>query len=166
MEGNRKGKRVRLDNMFGRIRSSPSPAELLELERPPSKFFKDDSLSIYEATLVKLKQGSQRSTTSEHDLSPTLQDSMESELNSNSNSLESSPQVFGSGSNSSCLGVLSSPNQEQRRGRDISIYYLFSKYASSHQNQGSTSYGSDGSSANTSACSSDSELTGRSRLKL
>ncbi|XP_008439378.1 uncharacterized protein LOC103484190 [Cucumis melo] len=42
--------------MFGRIRSSSS---LDSLERPPSKILKDDCLSIYETTLMKLKLGSQ-----------------------------------------------------------------------------------------------------------
>ncbi|EYU23155.1 hypothetical protein MIMGU_mgv1a020033mg, partial [Erythranthe guttata] len=45
--------------MFGRVRASPiSSLELLEMERPPSKIIKHDSLSIYESTLLKLKQGS------------------------------------------------------------------------------------------------------------
>lgn len=46
--------------MFGRVRASPLPSQLDSLETPPSKIFKDDSLSIYEATLMKLKLGSQR----------------------------------------------------------------------------------------------------------
>ncbi|XP_050225310.1 uncharacterized protein LOC126674831 [Mercurialis annua] len=41
--------------MFGRVRTSSS-----SLDRPPSKIFKDDPLSIYESTLMKLKLGSQR----------------------------------------------------------------------------------------------------------
>ncbi|KAL8456808.1 hypothetical protein ACS0TY_034882 [Phlomoides rotata] len=45
--------------MLGRVRaSSISSLELLEMERPPSKITKHDSLSIYESTLLKLKQGS------------------------------------------------------------------------------------------------------------
>ncbi|XP_023542779.1 uncharacterized protein LOC111802587 [Cucurbita pepo subsp. pepo] len=43
--------------MFGRIRS---PSSLDSLERPTSKIHKDDCLSIYETTLMKLKLGSQR----------------------------------------------------------------------------------------------------------
>ncbi|EOY22395.1 Uncharacterized protein TCM_014572 [Theobroma cacao] len=46
--------------MLGRVRASPSPSPLDSLETPPSKIIKDDSLSIYEATLMKLKLGSQR----------------------------------------------------------------------------------------------------------
>ncbi|XP_021720239.1 uncharacterized protein LOC110687904 [Chenopodium quinoa] len=150
--------------MFGRIRSSPSPVELLELERLPSKLLKHDSLSIYESTLVKLKQGSQRN------LSPTTLDSMEYE--SNSNVLEDSPKVSGlcgeqgrltsCNTDSSCISVSSSPNQEQKTGREISIHCLFSKYANSRQKQGATGC-NGGSSVSISTCSSDSESTGCSR---
>lgn len=152
--------------MLGKIRPSPSPAECLELERLPSKLFKDDSLSIYESTLVKLKQGSQR------DSSPVSQDLMD--FDSNSNASEDSPKVLVScstpglpacSSDSSCVSVSSTPDQEQKRGREISIRYLFSKYASSHHKQGSTTSYNSGSSVNISACSSDSDSTGCSRLQ-
>ncbi|XP_045790720.1 uncharacterized protein LOC123885481 [Trifolium pratense] len=45
--------------MFGRIRASPSSLDSLEFS-PPSKILKDDSFSIYEATLMKLKLGAKR----------------------------------------------------------------------------------------------------------
>ncbi|CAL5198147.1 unnamed protein product [Lathyrus oleraceus] len=45
--------------MFGRIRASPSSLDSLE-GFPPSKILKDDSFSIYEATLMKLKLGAKR----------------------------------------------------------------------------------------------------------
>ncbi|KAH6828279.1 hypothetical protein C2S53_017844 [Perilla frutescens var. hirtella] len=46
--------------MFGRVRASPATSlELLESERSHCKIIKHDSLSIYESTLLKLKQGSQ-----------------------------------------------------------------------------------------------------------
>ncbi|WJX94462.1 hypothetical protein P8452_75877 [Trifolium repens] len=45
--------------MFGRIRASPSSLDSLECF-PPSKILKDDSFSIYEATLMKLKLGAKR----------------------------------------------------------------------------------------------------------
>ncbi|OMO94630.1 hypothetical protein CCACVL1_05902 [Corchorus capsularis] len=51
--------------MFGRVRASPSPSPLDSLETPPSKIIKDDSFSIYEATVMKLKLGSQRHLISE-----------------------------------------------------------------------------------------------------
>ncbi|KAJ7945754.1 Up-regulator of cell proliferation like [Quillaja saponaria] len=44
--------------MFGRVRASSSSLE--SLEGSPSKILRDDSLSIYEATLMKLKLGAQR----------------------------------------------------------------------------------------------------------
>ncbi|PIA25182.1 hypothetical protein AQUCO_12300016v1 [Aquilegia coerulea] len=46
--------------MLGRVRASPSSLESLELERPSSKLIKGDALSIYEATLEKLRLGSRR----------------------------------------------------------------------------------------------------------
>ncbi|KAG6573109.1 hypothetical protein SDJN03_26996, partial [Cucurbita argyrosperma subsp. sororia] len=66
--------------MFGRIRS---PSSLESLERATSKIHKDDCLSIYETTLMKLKLGSQR------DPCPpiTLEDALEDgETDSNSSS--------------------------------------------------------------------------------
>ncbi|CAH2064842.1 unnamed protein product [Thlaspi arvense] len=46
--------------MFGRLRPPPSPADCLE--RNPAKIIKDDPLSVYESTLLKLKQGSRLDT--------------------------------------------------------------------------------------------------------
>ncbi|KAM3381296.1 hypothetical protein P3S68_006869 [Capsicum galapagoense] len=49
--------------MLGRVRRSTiSSLEELELERPSSKFIKADSLSVYETTLMKLREGSRRDT--------------------------------------------------------------------------------------------------------
>ncbi|KAJ0106274.1 hypothetical protein Patl1_18235 [Pistacia atlantica] len=45
--------------MFGRVRAASSTLDCLELEKPPSKLIRDDSFSIYEVTLMKLKLGSQ-----------------------------------------------------------------------------------------------------------
>ncbi|KAL0847454.1 hypothetical protein Bca101_020700 [Brassica carinata] len=42
--------------MFGRLRPPPSSPD--SLERYPAKIIKDDPLSVYESTLLKLKQGS------------------------------------------------------------------------------------------------------------
>ncbi|CAN1129942.1 hypothetical protein LINPERPRIM_LOCUS12951 [Linum perenne] len=63
--------------MFGRLRPPPSSPDSLELERSHSKLFKDDCLSVYEATLMKLKQGSQLATT--YSCHPPIEDKMESE---------------------------------------------------------------------------------------
>ncbi|PWA50972.1 hypothetical protein CTI12_AA467970 [Artemisia annua] len=47
--------------MLGRVRAcSLSSLQVLEMERTPSKLLKDDNLSIYEKTLLKLQKGSQR----------------------------------------------------------------------------------------------------------
>ncbi|CAN8254890.1 unnamed protein product [Cochlearia groenlandica] len=48
--------------MFGRLRPPPSSPECLE--RYPAKIIKDDPLSVYESTLLKLKQGSRLETVS------------------------------------------------------------------------------------------------------
>ncbi|XP_062116035.1 uncharacterized protein LOC133830131 [Humulus lupulus] len=74
--------------MFGRVRaasSSSSSLESLVLERPPSKIVKEDSLSVYEATLVKLKLGSQRNLSSQP---PKDEGGVDAGLSSCSNSLE------------------------------------------------------------------------------
>ncbi|RID58362.1 hypothetical protein BRARA_F01667 [Brassica rapa] len=46
--------------MFGRLRPPPSSPD--SLERYPAKIIKDDPLSVYESTLLKLKQGSRLDT--------------------------------------------------------------------------------------------------------
>ncbi|ESQ45706.1 hypothetical protein EUTSA_v10011023mg [Eutrema salsugineum] len=46
--------------MFGRLRPPPSSPDCLE--RYPAKIMKDDPLSVYESTLLKLKQGSRLDT--------------------------------------------------------------------------------------------------------
>ncbi|KAJ8450645.1 hypothetical protein Cgig2_020282 [Carnegiea gigantea] len=128
--------------MFGRIRASPSPAECLEMESPCSKLFKDDSLSIYEATLLKLKRGSRLSLSSEHNLSPVSEDSME--LESNGDFSEASPQGSAScskqgtptcSSDGSSGSFSSSSNEEPKTRREVSIQLLFSRYNNSHPKQ-------------------------------
>ncbi|KAF2314159.1 hypothetical protein GH714_023799 [Hevea brasiliensis] len=71
--------------MFGRLR--PSTSSLDSLERPPSKIFKDDPLSIYEATLIKLKLGSQR------DLSSSFKETMEMESDCSAATASSSMEL-------------------------------------------------------------------------
>ncbi|PON45617.1 hypothetical protein PanWU01x14_257280 [Parasponia andersonii] len=68
--------------MFGQIRASSSSLE--SLERPTSKILKEDSLSIYEATLVKLKLGSQHNLS----LPPEKVGHIDAVLVSSSTSLE------------------------------------------------------------------------------
>ncbi|KAF8100093.1 hypothetical protein N665_0231s0032 [Sinapis alba] len=51
--------------MFGRLRPPPSSPD--SLERYPAKIIKDDPLSVYESTLLKLKQGSRLDTVAPSD---------------------------------------------------------------------------------------------------
>ncbi|XP_004309797.1 PREDICTED: uncharacterized protein LOC101303872 [Fragaria vesca subsp. vesca] len=142
--------------MFGRVRASSIPAE--SLERPPCKIFKDDSLSIYEVTLMKLKLGSKRN------LSPCSNEVVEMDAGSNSSSLESEPMNIevncaSSGTSSSPDSVASFPQEEvmtldtdcsserssvsssgcdsagtlkQPRSTEVSVLYLFSKFKRAH----------------------------------
>lgn len=141
--------RERESGMFGRVRASSCPAE--SLERPPSKIFKDDSLSIYEATLVKLKLGSK------HNLSPCSNGIWEIDAGSNSSSPQSEPMNLevncASAGTSSSLDSVASPPQEevmafdtdcssdrsstsssskQPRHTEVSVLYLFSKFKRAH----------------------------------
>ncbi|GAY51010.1 hypothetical protein CUMW_130990 [Citrus unshiu] len=59
-EETRKSRSRQQREMLGRVRAASSTPYDLELERMPSKLIKDDSLSIYEATLMKLKLGARR----------------------------------------------------------------------------------------------------------
>ncbi|KAL9235570.1 hypothetical protein vseg_010318 [Gypsophila vaccaria] len=159
--------------MFGIIRPSPSPVESLEQERPPSKLLKDDSLSIYEVTMMKLKQGARQSLISEHSSSPMSQDAMDIEssvnvsqdVSANSGlSSEARSVVLDCSSDSSCASVLSCPSEEVKKSKSVSIQYLFSRYTSLRQKQGVSSCdGSSDSPTNVSGCSSDSESTGCSK---
>ncbi|XP_009336543.2 uncharacterized protein LOC103929118 [Pyrus x bretschneideri] len=139
--------------MFGRIRASSCPAE--SLERPPSKIRKDDSLSIYESTLLKLKLGSKRS------LSPCSNEAGETDAGSTSSSPDSEPMKIdancasSAGTSPGCIEAASSPQEEfmtldtdcssprsstsfsdchstgtlkQQRSTDASVFYLFSKF--------------------------------------
>ncbi|KAM5571752.1 hypothetical protein ABKV19_012037 [Rosa sericea] len=142
--------------MFGRVRASSCPAD--SLERPPSKIFKDDSLSIYEATLMKLKLGSKRN------LSPCSNEVGEIDAGSNSTSPDSEPMnievnCVSSGTSSSPHLVASSPQEEvvtldadcssetssisssdcnsagtskHPRSTEVSVLYLFSKFRRAH----------------------------------
>ncbi|KAH9621719.1 hypothetical protein KSS87_007589 [Heliosperma pusillum] len=155
--------------MFGRIRSSPSLSsssmvEWFEQERPPSKLLKDDSLSIFEATLMKLKQGSRHCLSSEHDSSAVSHDSMDIESSMNVlQDLSANSGVTVSGDSSSCVSMNSETNRVQEKGVGVSIQFLFSRYTSLQKKQGSSSCDSDPLS-NVSSCVSDSESTGCSKI--
>ncbi|WCJ36215.1 hypothetical protein M5689_017428 [Euphorbia peplus] len=133
--------------MFGRVRRA-SPSSLDSFDTPPSKIFKDDPLSIYETTLIKLKQGSQR------DLIPLPMETMETECESETmesticssgNACESSNHLVSSSNDedmvidtdtSSSTSILSSSSvsqsicePKQERSKNASVLYLFSKYS-------------------------------------
>ncbi|GAB4860508.1 hypothetical protein Ancab_035667 [Ancistrocladus abbreviatus] len=149
--------------MFGSIRASPF--ECLELERPLSKIVKHDSLSIYEATLMKLKQGSKCSLSSPnealdiggdctskgmpgsslHNLSLASQDAIITEKDHlNGSVLEGSlnftclqgEEEMLPDSDCSSASVSSSSSSKQQKSKNLSIQYLFSKYNSTRQTQG------------------------------
>ncbi|XP_022738791.1 uncharacterized protein LOC111291370 [Durio zibethinus] len=143
--------------MFGRVRPSPSPSPLDSLETPPSKIIKDDSLSIYEATLMKLKLGSQRHLISppvvavEADCASETVPETKSVLSSGAMNVEatcssgtvsgsfqdiSSDEAmviytdcsFASVSNSSSDCQSTGNLNSQQRSEGVSILYLFSKF--------------------------------------
>ncbi|KAL5543978.1 hypothetical protein UlMin_007762 [Ulmus minor] len=148
--------------MFGRVRASSSSPE--SLERPPSKIIKDDSLSIYEATLMKLKVGSQR------DLNSPSKEGGETDASSFTSSPSTEPMKIEANSSvgtseeflippyevmeidKDCYlpeicpcsrdghSMSSSKEQDQRA---VSIFYLFSKFRSARDSVGSSSSSED-----------------------
>ncbi|XP_028766146.1 uncharacterized protein LOC114724041 [Neltuma alba] len=143
--------------MFGRIR--PSPASLETLEGSPSKILKDDSFSIYEATLMKLKLGAQRDTSAfckEAD-EIMIDDSaisssegtnvMSNCLSASGSSSQHTPNLAGDGSmmiDSDCSSISASPSRnqlptvtlEQPRQSNISIIHFFPKLKDSRRTGG------------------------------
>ncbi|KAK2648073.1 hypothetical protein Ddye_015562 [Dipteronia dyeriana] len=153
--------------MFGRVRAASSTLDTLELERAPSKLIKDDSLSIYEATLLKLKLGSQRN------LDPPSEMAMGTESGCASADV---PKCCGDGLSSphhdtkmvdtdcSSADTLSTSSDclKQHQGRNASVLYLFSKYKSS----GQAKQDDDGSSASLSPSSSNCRSLGSTKDQL
>nr|XP_023882718.1 uncharacterized protein LOC111995057 [Quercus suber] len=143
--------------MFGKIRgASTSSLDSLELERPTSKIFRDDPLSIYEVTLMKLKLGSQRelSSHSEQTVPQIETDSASSSscagvMKINADCSEKSSQDIvvspyeevmaidtECSSGSVSLGSIDSPclgSKKQQQNRNVSVLYLFSKFKDSRR---------------------------------
>ncbi|KAI3454975.1 hypothetical protein Pfo_011638 [Paulownia fortunei] len=127
--------------MLGRVRASPmSSLELLEMERLPSKIIKHDSLSIYESTLLKLKQGSQCNPRCNPEDSARMEtyctmetDSPEAEEAMTTNADCSSNDSFPNSSSS----FQSTGSSKEQGSRNMSILYFFSKYKSSQHAQNS-----------------------------
>ncbi|KVI06223.1 uncharacterized protein LOC112510090 [Cynara cardunculus var. scolymus] len=122
--------------MLGRVRAcSLSSLEVLEMERTP-KLLKDDSLSIYEKTLLKLQQGSKRN------LSLIPEESMKTDDTSPSMATNEAALVAVNGSDYGSTD--SSDNQsmiiakEEPRG-NLSVVYLFSRYKTSRNDNISSS---------------------------
>ncbi|CAN4085336.1 unnamed protein product [Withania somnifera] len=115
--------------MLGRVRRpTVSSLEQLALERPSSKLIKADSLSIYETTLMKLREGSRRETSFPE----------ESLLDGNMCCITSggSPKEEASiGSFSEHLGDTSScqptGSLRETKSSHFSLAYMFSRYRSS-----------------------------------
>ncbi|XP_073128613.1 uncharacterized protein [Henckelia pumila] len=116
--------------MLGRVRASPiSSLELLETERSSSKISKQDSLSIYESTLLKLKQGSQccqsstsegSATTNSHSTITTHHPPEEVMTVADCSSAESSPNLSGISR--------SAHSSNEKQSSNMSILYMFSNY--------------------------------------
>ncbi|KAI5678365.1 hypothetical protein M9H77_09315 [Catharanthus roseus] len=111
--------------MLGRVRRpSISSLEQLELERPPLKIIKDDPLSIYESTLRKLKEGSQRCKSLPPEEATTTDISHKESCCSDT----ISPGCLScDGSHNSSIFQSMSPSKG-KRDKNISVLYLFSKY--------------------------------------
>ncbi|KAL9439032.1 hypothetical protein AB3S75_024653 [Citrus x aurantiifolia] len=86
--------------MLGRVRAASSTPYDLELERMPSKLIKDDSLSIYEATLMKLKLGARRDLGPPPEVSIKIETECDSAIGANSCSDTLSARLAESGCNS------------------------------------------------------------------
>ncbi|PON85297.1 hypothetical protein TorRG33x02_189650 [Trema orientale] len=137
--------------MFGQIRASSSSLE--SLERPTSKILKEDSLSIYEATLVKLKLGSQSYLSFPSEKvghidavlvsSSTSLEPMKVDVNSSVSTSQDCPEFTGSlneevttmdtdylstSTHPSSRLTNSVSSSKQRQESAASIFYLFSKF--------------------------------------
>ncbi|KAK1433892.1 hypothetical protein QVD17_10810 [Tagetes erecta] len=124
--------------MLGRVRAcSLSSLEVLEMERTPSKLLKDDSLSIYEKTLLKLQQGSQldlssipeesTNTSSSASVSTVTSNEVSTTVNATDNA---STGVFSSSGSSQSMIV---PKEESRG--NLSVLDMFSRYKASRSDK-------------------------------
>ncbi|EOA24953.1 hypothetical protein CARUB_v10018248mg [Capsella rubella] len=110
--------------MFGRLRPPPSSPD--SLERYPAKIIKDDPLSVYETTLLKLKQGSKLETSLE-----------ETEGEENLSLSSPSSQVFSSdtqsGDTHDAMAVDSCESSKQLKNKNPSVLSMFCKYKNQAQ---------------------------------
>ncbi|KAJ0709261.1 hypothetical protein HanRHA438_Chr09g0423741 [Helianthus annuus] len=122
--------------MLGRMRTcSLSSLEVLEMERTPSKLLKDDSLSIYEKTLLKLQQGSQLDLSSIPEEAATntstspLVSTVSSNMTVDAADCASTGSFIGSGGSQS-MNI----SKEEPRG-NLSVIDMFSRYRASRTNK-------------------------------
>ncbi|XP_076901959.1 uncharacterized protein LOC143556557 [Bidens hawaiensis] len=122
--------------MLGRVRTcSLSSLEVLEMERTPSfKLLKDDSLSIYEKTLLKLQQGSQLSlpSISEESTKTSTSPSMSIvQSNEASMTVNAAEHCASTGSFSSLGDSQSLIISKEESCGNLSVLHMFSKYKAS-----------------------------------
>ncbi|XP_057970438.1 uncharacterized protein LOC131159497 [Malania oleifera] len=126
--------------MLGRMRAGSS---LDCLERPPSKLIKDDTLSIYEATLIKLTEGSRNDQNSYPEVAMQIEtDCTYMSSLPNEHSMTTDTDCF-SPNSIDCQSMCSS---KQQQSRTVSVLYLFSKYKSPRKAMATEDYGSAGAS--------------------
>ncbi|KHN14081.1 uncharacterized protein LOC114393332 [Glycine soja] len=156
--------------MFGRIRASTSSLDTLD--GSPSKILKDDTFSIYEATLMKLKLGARRDTSEvtndssvnspcaeeanlKPDLNPATSTSCSETTMMDTESDNSSPRVS---------DHVSSGNSEQRKQSNVSILYFFKVQDTGHagvsSSEEATASTGNGSSESISSTSVESDYSG------
>ncbi|CAI9113045.1 OLC1v1013572C1 [Oldenlandia corymbosa var. corymbosa] len=149
--------------LLGRVRRpSIASLEALEMERSSPKIIKDDHLSVYESTLMKLKEGSQRCQT----LNQT--DAMSTDVScvTATDSTESSSAGCLSTGSFNFVGeeTNSGSSPSEQRNKTPSVLYLFSRYKSLKSDPRSSDdkvvlMETECSSASASPSSSNSELT-------
>uniref|UniRef100_A0A1J3GTU8 Uncharacterized protein n=1 Tax=Noccaea caerulescens TaxID=107243 RepID=A0A1J3GTU8_NOCCA len=119
--------------MFGRLRPPPSSPDCLE--RYPAKIIKDDPLSVYESTLLKLKQGSRLDSVG------PLSETETENLSSSSNSVETSAVCMdtqgeandvtlcnGSDAMAIDLGSGQCESSKQQKNKNPSVLSMFCRY--------------------------------------
>ncbi|KAL6563460.1 hypothetical protein OROGR_002419 [Orobanche gracilis] len=114
--------------MFDRVRAAPvRSSEPLESERLSCKIIKQDALSIYESTLLKLKQGSRCNPTTAAFRIVAIDDEPEESVTAGGGriSTDSLPE-----STSSSVQSTASSSSNEGPNMNMSILHFFSKHKS------------------------------------
>ncbi|CAN7021941.1 hypothetical protein IGI04_022998 [Brassica rapa subsp. trilocularis] len=109
--------------MFGRLRPPPSSPD--SLERYPAKIIKDDPLSVYESTLLKLKQGSRLDT-----VGPSPETEFENLSSSSATQREPHDVTMCSGSDDAIMGIDSGSCVKKK---NPSVLFMFCRYKNQAQ---------------------------------